>query len=246
VRGEQAAVSSPTLLHVTHWKAGSQWLYAILRGCAPGSVIEPQPDELQVKYSPVLCGAVYPTVYLTRQELDQVSLPPDTKIFVVIRDLRDTLISAYYSFKITHPIQCAEHVELRAVLTKLDREAGLMYVLENCMPACARIQLSWLESDTPLLRYEDLIRDDVGLLTELLIDRFQMPIAPARLREAIEAARFERMSGRARGAEDNNSHMRKGIAGDWRNHFSERLKKAFKARYGGLLVATGYEQDLSW
>jgi hypothetical protein len=37
-----------------------------------------------------------------------------------------------------------------------------------------------------------------------------------------------------------------GIAGDWRHHFSERVKKAFKARYGGILVATGYERDLDW
>ena len=42
------------------------------------------------------------------------------------------------------------------------------------------------------------------------------------------------------------AHARKGIAGDWRNYFSDRVKQSFKTRYGGLLVATGYEQDLSW
>jgi lipopolysaccharide transport system ATP-binding protein len=242
----QPSALSPTLFHVTHWKAGSQWIYGILRACAPGRVVEPIADDIQVRYSTIQEGAVYPTVYLTRQELEEVTLPAESRIFVVIRDLRDTLVSAYFSFKISHPITCSEQAELRAVLQTLDEEEGMLYALEHCMPGCARIQLSWLDADVPVLRYEDLIRDDVRLLSELLIDRFGMPIPRQRLTQAIEAARFESMSGRRRGAENIESHMRKGVAGDWRNHFTERVKKAFKARYGGLLAATGYERDLSW
>jgi hypothetical protein len=36
------------------------------------------------------------------------------------------------------------------------------------------------------------------------------------------------------------------VAGDWRNHFDDRLREEFKTRYGGLLIATGYENDLEW
>ena len=42
------------------------------------------------------------------------------------------------------------------------------------------------------------------------------------------------------------AHQRKGIAGDWRNHFSDELKGDFKERWGDLLIATGYERDLDW
>jgi hypothetical protein len=67
------------------------------------------------------------------------------------------------------------------------------------------------------------------------------------LREAVIASRFERMTqGRARGTEDIGAHERKGVAGDWQNHFTKRVKHAFKNRYGALLVATGYERDLDW
>jgi lipopolysaccharide transport system ATP-binding protein len=63
----------------------------------------------------------------------------------------------------------------------------------------------------------------------------------------VLANRFERRAaGRERGSEDARAHLRKGVAGDWREHFTDRVKDAFKARYGGLLVATGYEQDLDW
>ena len=68
-----------------------------------------------------------------------------------------------------------------------------------------------------------------------------------RLREVILANRFEaRTGGRQRGEENIHSHERKGIAGDWRNYFSPELTRAFKARYGDLLIATGYEKGADW
>ena len=66
------------------------------------------------------------------------------------------------------------------------------------------------------------------------------------LEKVVLQHRFERVSGRKRGEEDESHHLRKGISGDWKNHFSPELKKQFKARYGSVLIATGYEQNLDW
>lgn len=52
--------------------------------------------------------------------------------------------------------------------------------------------------------------------------------------------------GRGRGEEDATSHYRKGLAGDWRNHFSDRHVDHFKARYNDLLIKTGYEPSADW
>jgi hypothetical protein len=52
--------------------------------------------------------------------------------------------------------------------------------------------------------------------------------------------------GRSRGEEDASSHYRKGLAGDWRNHFSDRHVDHFKSRYNDLLIATGYEASADW
>lgn len=52
--------------------------------------------------------------------------------------------------------------------------------------------------------------------------------------------------GRAQGEENVRHHYRKGVAGDWRNHFTPRITAAFKERYGDLLVQLGYETDLDW
>ncbi|HEY1427264.1 MAG TPA: hypothetical protein VGF50_11375, partial [Caulobacteraceae bacterium] len=52
--------------------------------------------------------------------------------------------------------------------------------------------------------------------------------------------------GRSRGDEDAASHYRKGLAGDWRNHFADRHVEHFKARYNDLLIKTGYEASADW
>jgi sulfotransferase 6B1 len=40
--------------------------------------------------------------------------------------------------------------------------------------------------------------------------------------------------------------FRKGRAGDWRNHFTEAHKRAFKDTAGELLIKLGYEEDMDW
>jgi hypothetical protein len=244
---ESKEAEHPSVIHVTHWKAGSQWIHKILNACAPDEIITPRIDQAQFLYWPFQRGKIYPTVYVDKMQFDGRAIPADTRHFVVIRDLRDTLVSAYFSMKVSHPNDEGELDPLRAKLQSLDQEQGFLYMLDNWLGPCATIQRTWLEAGEPLIRYEELLEHDLEILETILIDRCRLPIEPARLRQAILDCRFESLSnGRARGDEDMQAHERKGIAGDWQNHFTPTLKCAFKNRYGGLLVATGYERDLNW
>jgi lipopolysaccharide transport system ATP-binding protein len=119
--------------------------------------------------------------------------------------------------------------------------------MDNWLPGCAAVQTSWLDADEPVVRYEDLLENDLSILEPLLLDHCGLPIDRARFREAVIACRFQQLTaGRARGTEDMAAHERKGVAGDWRSHFTPRITRAFKSRFGGLLVASGYERDLHW
>lgn len=70
---------------------------------------------------------------------------------------------------------------------------------------------------------------------------------PEVVRRCVEAASFEESTkGRTRGEEDATSFFRKGIAGDWRNVFTERDKTIFKDYAGALLIELGYEKDNHW
>ena len=241
-----AAPAGPTILHVTHWKAGSQWINKILHECVPEHIVEPVVGEVQFLHRPIVAGGVYPTVYVTKQQFDSAVAKPDWRYFVVIRDLRDTLVSGYFSVKVSHPLIEATHPAIRQRLESLSIEDGMLYMMDEWLLPCARIQTSWLEAGENLIKYEDLLADDIGILEPLLIDHCGLPVSRERLRDAVINSRFEQVTGRRRGEEDVRVHERKGIAGDWRNHFTPRLKGAFKARYGGLLAATGYERGLDW
>jgi acetamidase/formamidase len=76
----------------------------------------------------------------------------------------------------------------------------------------------------------------------------RLPGLPAeRLLGLVYNNRFEtKTKGREAGKEDVKSHYRKGVSGDWANHFTQRHVDAFKERYNDLLVKLDYEDDADW
>jgi lipopolysaccharide transport system ATP-binding protein len=238
--------SVPAVFHVTHWKAGSQWIYRNLQDCAPKRIVAPQNDQGQFLHTPLQPGKIYPTVYVTSEQFACIPMPAAWRRFVVVRDLRDTLISAYFSFKTSHP-ENPHVMAIRKQLISLSKDAGLEFLMEHWLPMCAQIPMSWAKQGERLIHYEDLLEHDVAILEALLLDEFQLPIHRGVLRAAILDNRFEQLAhGRRRGQEDANVHERKGIAGDWRNHFDDGMKRTFKNHFGDLLIATGYEHDFNW
>ena len=69
----------------------------------------------------------------------------------------------------------------------------------------------------------------------------------SRLPSLLKRFSFQRMSGgRKPGKEDVSSHYRKGISGDWMNHFETDHIKYFKRNYNDLLLQLGYEHNEQW
>jgi lipopolysaccharide transport system ATP-binding protein len=233
--------STPTVFHVTHWKAGSQWIYKILREIALERIVPPVVDEKQFLDAPLVCGAVYPTVYVTKEQFHSVALPKNYRKFIIIRDLRDTLISGYFSIRYSHAVIDERLALWRERLEAMTVEEGLLMLLDEWLPMSARIQESWLEAGDEYIHYEDLLGKDSEILEKLLIDHCQLPVIPERLREIVMANRFENLTGGRKPGEENlMAHERKGIAGDWKNYFTSAVADEFNKRYGSLLVACGY------
>ena len=114
------------------------------------------------------------------------------------------------------------------------------------MARMAAIQRSWFGSGEIVLRYEDLLADDVSLFTDLLITKLGLPVSAEKVKRAVVANRFEKIYKRKLGEEDTGSHGRKGTPGDWRNHFTAQLAARFQEMYGDVLPAGGYEADADW
>lgn len=228
--------TSPTLFHITHWKAGSQWILKILEAIAPERIIRPKVGEGQLLLEPINNGAIYPTAYLTKEQYNSIDLPKDSRHFVVLRDLRDTLVSGYFSARYSHALSSSGLANLRHQLEQLSIDDGFLYLAETWLRGPALIQASWLQESTGIFRYEDILCNDIELMHEAINTICGQEIPAESLKAAVEANRFDVLTGgRKAGLEDTMAHERKGVAGDWQNHFSEKVKRRIDELYGPLL-----------
>lgn len=92
------------------------------------------------------------------------------------------------------------------------------------------------------VRYEDLLERPVEETRRLLEFLGVADSSEEVARGCTERARFERHTRRKRGQEDPSSRHRKGVAGDWRNVFTEEDQRTFMDVAGTLLVQLGYEE----
>lgn len=256
----------PTLLHITHIKAGSTWIDGLLHrlfgertmprfgstlfGSPEIAPAEPakHPDYLAMfralEYRP---GHVYPSLFITHAEFRGRPEFADARRFVVIRDLRDTLTSHYFSLKGTHALDKLGRVQTaRDFLQSASKDDGFLFLFERDLDRLTEIQRSWLTAGELVVRYEDLIRDDLAAFRALFLEKLALPIRERDLTRAVEASRFETVFKRKLGETDEKSHGRQGLPGDWKNHFSPRVREEFQRRAGDLLVAAGYEPDDRW
>lgn len=249
-----AVVPLYTVFHVTHWKAGSQWVRGVLQRLAPDRIVVSKPAMANIVSSEIVRQGVHTPVYLPKYLFDErVPAAEDHRFFVVIRDLRDAAVSWYFSIKHSHqPINLKAADDLmegyRRRFNELSVENGLCLVIEERLSAFANIQQTWLrqpEHSRLMVRYEDLIADEHGQFNRIF-DYAGLEPDPEKRRAAIEAESFHKRTGRKPGEEQIDAHHRKGVAGDWQNHFTDRVKDAFKEKFGQVLIDTGYEADLSW
>ena len=163
---------------------------------------------------------------------------------VLYRDLRDVAVSHYFYVRRTpwHP-EYEDYVES-------DTEEALLHFGCTLLPDFVDWMRSWQERRDPdlslELRYEDLL-DDTESEFKAVASHFGLDDSPPTIKRIVAEHRFETMSdGRSRGEADEHSFARKGVAGDWRTHFTDRTKDLFKRHAGQALIDFGYESDLDW
>lgn len=170
----------------------------------------------------------------------------DAKVpyLIMYRDLRDVAVSHVFYVQRTpwHP----EHPDYNG----LSIEEGLRHFGQTLLPEFVDWIRSWYanrDSERSLIvRYEDLLADTVATFREVA-RLFELPDDPDTVESIVEAHRFENLSGgRDRGENADDSFFRKGVSGDWKNHFTPQLKTQFKEVAGQALIDFGYETDMDW
>jgi hypothetical protein len=135
--------------------------------------------------------------------------------------------------------------ESRQILARLSKTDGLALVICNHLRDAISIQESWLRSGTKVFRYEDMRSCQQDGFREIF-EFCGLDIDEGRRRRIVSRNSFERKTWWRLGRGSARSHLRRGVVGDWKNHFCDRLKRLFKIHYGQHLISAGYETDDSW
>lgn len=198
--------------------------------------------------------------------LDEVrSIYPEARIIHILRDGRDVVLSNLFNTWNRAEDRGGAAKAPPEVLEKRDRffadpEAFLARESIFTEEMLRRVAQGWsrtvhkgLEDGQEMfgekcvqVKYEDLLQAPVEHVQRLL-SFLDVSDEEDLISSMIEENSFEKMSGgRQRGDDDPNSFFRKGLAGDWKNYFTERDKQIFKNQAGDALIRLGYETDLDW
>ena len=237
----------PMLFVLGYSKSGTSWMCQLLA------------DYLRLPFPqhsimPVGCAAIVHSY--------EVPSPKYRNGVYMVRDGRDSAVSAYfhmrgqilagnngkYSQKIFAGLDPeAEPIKNMPTFVEriLDYPSGGWTKLPNWgdhVKAYFELKADHLQ----LARFEDLLDDGPGVLAKVVESITGEPAAMDRIEETINRFSFQRQTGRSKGVENRNSYLRKGQAGDWRNHFDRQTAELFRDRYGDVLIKAGYETDDSW
>lgn len=240
------------LYHLTFYKAGSQWMRDILTDAriadyANHSLVTGGIDVTTHPWPQLQRGQLASPLYSASAGMWLRNAAPGNIALVAIRDPRDIVVSLVYSVSLSHaptPVTLLLRGPLAEASASNKIRTGMFLFAQ-----WAEALRSWRRADelknVYLTRYESLVTDLAGELEKIF--HFLKWAIPQEVISAVARDQaFERRTGRAPGQENQFSHRRKGIAGDWRNHFNQELGRCFEEAFPGLLTALGYESGDDW
>ena len=179
-------------------------------------------------------------------------------VVILWRDGRDVLVSLYYHSLFKNDKWNQRLVErVRSELSFRDYndiESNLPDFIHYVYTSRKHFRFNWAEfvehwigrDNVVYVKYEDLRNDTSGQLIRVIRELHGVGISETLAHEIAGKYSFENMSGRKPGQQLSNSFLRKGIVGDWKNHFSPESRSIFDRYAGDALVALGYESDSGW
>jgi hypothetical protein len=240
-----------------HHKCGSRWIVGILDEVCAELGLRSH-EHFLARTPPGELAAVVRAerpdfVYYTNAVADTADEMGPVRGFHVVRDPRDILVSAYFSHLHSHPVEDWPQLsQIREHLQRRSRSSGLLesFVHQQYQfrqmaawrprPGVREVRMEELTA-APEDGFVDVL-DSMGL-----VGHGERQVSEATVRRIVHANRFEVLSGgRAAGQEDETDHYRKGVAGDWVEHFEFVHAVSMAAQWNHLLLGLGYETDPDW
>jgi hypothetical protein len=161
-------------------------------------------------------------------------LLPNAKFIHIIRDGRDVLVSAWFN-NLRKDEKATRHrwPQFKDFI-EYGAQEWVSEVSKTRTVAKQHVE-RYFE-----LRYEALHKDPKPILKALL-EFLEVSPSSHVLDLCLQAGEFSRLAkGRQRGQEDRDAFFRKGIVGDWRNHFDANTLDTFMHYAGNLMQELSY------
>lgn len=161
-------------------------------------------------------------------------LIPHAKCIQIVRDPRDAAVSAWF-----HVLRVMPEDTNRAFATMADY---LRYFTDNWVREVGKgVEFGARNPERYIdLRYNDLLDEPAATLTRTF-SFLGVDDSPETVRQCLAEASFEKLSGgRSPGTERRDSLFRKGVNGDWKNHFDAATHDYVIRTAGPLMRRFGF------
>lgn len=242
--GKRFRTAVPLMFVLGYPKSGTSWVCQLLADYY--RLPFPQHSILPIGFPAVVHG----------HELPSNKFPIGV---YVIRDGRDVMVSSYFHMR-SDLLAGGKYNRYSAVFRNFDLNAPAQVNLPKFIESQAAVPLcrdgnwgkhvsTYFQLNQPglkLLRYEALRSEPVAAFSELIEAITGSQADENQVQESIGRFTFERLAGRTPNSENSNSYLRKGVIGDWRNHFNRESALVFDKHFGEALIHCGYESDHNW
>jgi len=170
---------------------------------------------------------------------------------VLMRDGRDVMVSYYFHLVMYNNLKSTQHVnKVRKYLNfdnYDDSVANLPTFIEYCYSGQVFPRFTWSEfvnkwmssDDVVHTSYEKLQSDTVGELKKV-VTKLGYQVNEDDVTRAVNKFKFDKVSKSEEAVAENSRFTRKGIVGDWVNHFSDEAVEVFDHYAGAELAVSGY------
>jgi hypothetical protein len=236
----------PLLFHSCHHKCGTHWLRRILTGVARryGLNFIPFSEESSTPASGI--------VFDQQSRIDTVLLPAYRGSHM-IRDPRDVVVSGYFYHLWTkedwvhRPQNRYNGLSYQQYLNSLSIEDGLIAeILVSAFVFKQMRKWDYSDANTLELKYESCFDDPVNSFAPLFRHYGFVDEAVEISLKIASDSTFESIARRKPGVIQNRQVTRSGQPGQWRQHFTQRVKDEFRNQAGDLLQVLAYEINDDW
>jgi hypothetical protein len=218
--------------------------------------IEKQERKLSGKN--ILIDKITPYLNTSEHVLNQLNTYyPKSKLVFLVRDGRDVLTSGVFHWfnKQSPNIVLSDFEKERIAAFKNNQEANLdRFFLDqeiedwgrHWVQAMQIIEKAKQTHDVKIVHYEDMLKDAKKELNDIF-SFLAIKKKDYIIEECLEAGSFKNMSrGRDQGQVKQDSHVRKGIIGDWKNYFTKEDGRIFNEIAGDMLLKYNYVVNKDW